>query len=138
MRRRTDGQRIAREVETGFAARFGDSRKTPAHPLRVQMAERQEHRLPGALGLLNQGGPDDVAWREIAAGVVAGHEGLAVRVDQARPLAAHGFGHQESWRAGHVQHGGMELYELEIADAGTGTPRHGETVAGRDCRVPGF
>ena len=39
MRRRADGQRIAGEVEPGLAARFGDSRKTPAHPFRVQMAE---------------------------------------------------------------------------------------------------
>ena len=33
---------------------------------------------------------------------------------------------------------GMELHELEIADTGAGTPRHGEAIAGRNCRVRGL
>ena len=58
--------------------------------------------------------------RQLAARVVLFHEAHAVAVDQPGSLAAHGFGDQAAAAAGDVQHGGMKLHELHVAQFGPG------------------
>ena len=55
-------------------------------------------------------------------------------VQQLRALAAQRFGKQEPRRAFHVQRGGVELHELDVADLRAGAVRHGHAVAGGDVR----
>ncbi len=55
-----------------------------------------------------------------------------------RAFSAQRFGKQKARRAFHVQSGGMELHELDIADLRAGAPRHGDAVAGRHIGIGGI
>lgn len=136
--RGTHRQPVAAKVESCTRARLSDAGKAVCRPARIQVRQRQVHRTAGAFGLAHHRRGNDVARCKIAPAVVACHEGVAVAVDEAPAFAADGFRHEETRGARHVQHGGMELDELEIADARAGAPRQREAVAAGDVRIGGF
>ncbi len=92
----------------------------------------------GMLGLGHLGGDrqrDIVARCQLGEGVVGRHEPLAEPVAEIGPFAAQGFGQEMAGRAGHVEHGGMELHEFHVAQLGAGAIGHRVAVAGGDRRV---
>ena len=100
--------------------------------------ERQVHGRARALDLGGDGARHHVAGRQVAGGVRAVHESLAVRVDQAPTFATQRLGQEESRRARHAQHRRVELHELEVGHARARQERHGHPVAARDERVRGL
>ena len=80
---------------------------------------------------------NDVAGREIAERVHASHHRRARRVEQRRALAAHGLGDQRAPapRARRVQHGRVELHELDVRHRRPGPQRQGEPVPGGDFGI---
>ena len=87
-------------------------------------------RVPGLFHLADDGQADHVARGQLAAGIVVGHETVSVAVDQPGPFAPHGLADQAAAAAGDVQHRGMELHELHVAQLGAGAIGHGHAVAG--------
>ena len=87
------------------------------------------------LHLVVDGAGDDVARRELGVADGSGHERLAVRPPQDRPLAAQRLADQERLRLRVVQAGRVELDELHVADRHAGAVGHGDAVAGRDVGV---
>jgi len=67
---------------------------------------------------------ETIAWLTMSRGasspqrVVVRHESMAGAVDEFRPFAAHCLGDQAAAAPSDVQHGGMKLHELHIADFG--------------------
>ena len=111
--------------------RFRQSPKTLPHPLGLQVGHVEvDVRMPGALHLADNRRADHVARGQFRAGVVVGHEAVAVAVHQMGPFAAHRFGDQVAAAAGDVEHRGMELDELHVAQLGAGPIGHGHAVAG--------
>ena len=104
----------------------------------VEMREGQEDAAAGPRRFAHDAARHDVARREIAVGMVARHERLAVAVDEPGPLAAHRFGNQEPRCVRMVQRRRMELHELEVADARARVEGERDAIAGRDRRVGGF
>ena len=91
MRGGTDRNSIGREIEAGLPARRRDQRKALAHERRMQMRERQIHRLSRALSLARDTARDPIAGGEIPRGIVSQHERLAVRVHEPRAFSAQRF-----------------------------------------------
>ena len=58
-----------------------------------------------------------------------------VAVDQPRAFAAHRFGDQAAAAAGDVEHRGMELHELHVAQLGAGAIGDRVAVAGGDVGI---
>ena len=53
-------------------------------------------------------------------------------------FAANGFGDQEAFRLGVVEAGGVELHEFHVRHPATGSPGHGNAIAGGHIRVGGI
>ena len=70
-----------------------------------------------------------------ARGSSAEHEALAVLVAQVGPFAADRLADEVAAGAGDVEHRGMELHELHVAQLGAGAIGRGHAVAGRHRRV---
>ena len=87
-------------------------------------------RVPRLLHLRDDRLADHVARGQLAARIVLGHEAMAVAIDQPGPFAAHRLGDQAAAAAGDVQHGGMELHELHVAQFGAGAIGDRQAVAG--------
>ncbi len=83
------------------------------------------------------GAGDDVAGREVPAGVDPGHHRAAGQVDQARPLAAQRLGDQRraAAEARHPQRGGVELHELDVGQRRARPQRERPAVGGGDRGV---
>ena len=81
-------------------------------------------RMPGLFHLRDDRPADDVARSQFGPLVVVGHEAVAVAIDQLGPFAAHRLGDQVAAAAGDVQHRGMELHELHVAQFGPGAIGH--------------
>ncbi len=79
-----------------------------------------------------------VARRQLAARVVALHEGLARLVAQDAALAAQRLADEEALRLRMVEHRGVELDELEVGDGRPRPVRHGDAVARRHVGVRGI
>src|SRR5205823_14946189 len=112
--RRTDGNRIAREIQADAGAHRGNRRKAPPDEIGVEMRQRQAHRSAGLFLLPDDAARDDVAGREIAAGMITRHEALTAIVDEPRALAAERFRYQEARGAGALERGRMKLDKLQI------------------------
>ena len=69
--------------------------------------------------------------------VIAGHEGLAVAVHQARAFSAQGLGGQGRGVGADVDGGGMELDELGIVDARADGGGQGQALAAHGGRIGG-
>src|SRR5690606_35521899 len=85
-------------------------------------------------------GGHDVARSQITQRVYAGHDRPSRPVEEDRALAADGFGHQRTATGGTgpgVEHGRVELHELDIGYLGTGPEREGQSVTGSHRRVGG-
>ena len=78
---------------------------------------------------------DDVARREIAARVVALHEGRPVEPAQDGALAAHRLGDEKALRLRVVEARRVKLVKLHVRDLGARPVRHRDPVAGRDVGV---
>ena len=102
------------------------------HPVGVEVLDRQRHRRRGPRFLAHDGAGHQVAGGQLTCRLVAGHETLAVDVEQPRAFAAQGLREQEARRAGNGDDRRMELHELEIADRRPGRPRQRHAVAGGD------
>ena len=136
VRRRTDRNPIARQVETDAASTSRQSSETVrARSRGSRCASVRIHRTAGVLRLSRNASRHDVPRREVAVGVMARHERLTSLVDQARPFTAQRFGDQEPRRAREVERRRMKLDELEIRDARAGVVRERDPVAGRDRGV---
>jgi hypothetical protein len=70
-----------------------------------------------------------VPRRQLGVGVIAGHEGFAVPIDQLGAFAAQGFGGQRGRIAADVDGGRVELHELGIGDGRAGQGRKGQALA---------
>ena len=63
-------------------------------------AQREEHLTAGLFFFLNDAAGNHVPGREIAIGMVPGHERLTVAVDEMRALAPQRLGNQKAGSAG--------------------------------------
>ena len=134
-----DRNPVAGDVQIELGAHGGDAGKAAHHPLRVEMRQVEVHvRVPRLLHLADDGQADHVAGRQFGAGIVIGHEAVAVAVDQPGPFAARGLADQAAAAAGDVQHRGMELHELHVAQLGPGAIGHGHAVAGGHLGIGRF
>ena len=95
-------------------------------------------RMPRLFHLADDRLAHHVARGQLAARVVVGHEAVAVAIDEPGPFAAHRFGDQAAAAAGDVQHRGMELHELHVAQLGAGAIGQGHAVAGGDFGIGRF
>ena len=75
---------------------------------------------------------------ELAAQIEVDHEAVAAAIDQPRPFAPHGLGDQAAAAAGDVEHGGMELHELHVAQLGAGAKGDRQAVAGGHFGIGGL
>ena len=126
VRARPDGDAVASNVQTELSAQSRDPGKPTAHVLRVQVRQVQiDIGMPRPVHLGDDCSADDVARRQFRPRVIVEHETMAVSVDQMCAFAAHGFGNQVPAAAGDVQHGRMELHELQVANFGAGTVSDG-------------
>ena len=106
---------------------------------RIEMRQVEIHvGVFGLLHLADDRQADDVARRQLAAGIVLGHEAMAVAVDQPGAFAAGGLADQVTAAAGDVQHRGVELHELHVAQLGAGAIGDGHAVAGGHFGIGGF
>ena len=135
VRRRTDRDRVAREIEAGGAARIRNQRKAIVHERRVERRQRQVDRRAGAPGFLLDGAGDAIPRREVAGRIVARDESLAGRVDQPRAFAAQRFRQQEARLPRNPQRRRVELHELQIGDRCAGAIGHRDPVARRHRRI---
>ena len=94
--------------------------------------------MPRLFHLADDGQADHVARGQLAARIVVGHEAVAVAIDQPRPFAARGLADQAAAAAGDVEHRGMELHELHVAQLGPGAIGHGHAVAGGHLGIGRF
>ncbi len=130
---------VARDVEAELGARAGDARKAGPHRGRIEVRQIEIHvRVPRPFHLRHDRPADDVARGQLAARVVVGHEAMAVPIDQHGPFAAHGLGDQAAAAAGDVQHGGMELHELHVAQLGPRPIGDRQPVAGGHLGIGRF
>jgi hypothetical protein len=134
----THRNRVAREIEADAPAHLGDRRKPARHEVGVEMRERQEDRRSGLLFLAHDAARHDIAWGEIAAGVIARHECLAPGIHEAGAFAAERLGNQKARRSGALQSRRVELDELDIGDPRSGVVRQGNAVACGNRRVCRF
>src|SRR4029453_14106997 len=81
---------------------------------------------------------DDVAGGEIAARVIARHEGLAAVIDEPRALAPKRLGDEKAGSARLLESRRMKLDEFQIGQARAGVIREGDAVAGSDSGVCRF
>ena len=88
VRRGSDGNQVAREVQPDRTAGGRRRREPRMHRLGIEVPQREINRLSRPAALVDDGAGDAVAWRQVAGRVVARGERLAGRVDQPRPLAA--------------------------------------------------
>jgi len=91
VRRRTDRNGIAGQVEAHDTAHLGNRWKASPDELGVEMRQRQEYAAAALFLFADDAAGHDVARSEIAARMIAGHERLAAVVDQAGALAAERF-----------------------------------------------
>ncbi len=136
VRRRGDGDRLDARIDPGSHAGGEDGGEL--------VGESRSHRLAGVqegaaarapLGL--DGAGDDVAGGQFGGGMVAGHEGAALAVDQLGALAAQGFGGQRRGVGADVDGGGVELDELGIDDLSPGQGGQGQALAPDLGRIGG-
>ena len=131
MRARPDGNPVAGDVQIELGADGGDAGKAAANPLRIEVRQVEiDVRMPRLFHLADDGQADHVARGQFAARIVVGHEAVAVAIDQPGAFAARGLADQVPAAAGDVQHRGMELHELHVAQFGAGAIGHGHAVAG--------
>src|SRR2546430_11833136 len=135
MRRRADWNQVAGEIEADGAAHLGNRRKAPPDEIGVEMGQRQAHRAAGLFLFADDAARHDVAWGEITARVIAGHERFAAIVDEPGALAAERFRNDESRRPRALERCWMKLDELEIGGARAGVIRERNAVAGGDRRI---
>ncbi len=83
------------------------------------------------------GAGDDIARGQLGARVVVGHESGTVRQAQQGTFASDRLGDQEGLRLRVVEAGGVELDELHVRHAATGTPGHGHAIAGGGVGIGG-
>ena len=95
-------------------------------------------RMPRLRHLGDDRPADDVARGEFGPRVVVGHEAVAVAIDEPGPRPANRLGDQIAARAGDVEHSGMELHELHVAQLGAGAIGDRQAVAGGHLRVRRF
>ena len=113
--------------------------KRRQHPLRIEVRQVEiDVRVPRLLHLADARQAHHVARGQLAARIVVGHEAVAVAIDQPGPFAARGLADQAAAAAGDVEHGGMELHELHVAQFGAGPIGHGHAVAGGHVGIGGF
>jgi hypothetical protein len=127
VRRRGDRDRRCRRVDADRAAGREHGREAAPERRRVEVGRVEEHVV-----LAQRGEPPvdrrghHVPRREVALRVHARHHPRAGRVHQYRALAAHRLGDQRAAaaraRAG-VEHGRVELHELEVGHRRTGPQR---------------
>ncbi len=95
------------------------------------LGKRSAKRVPGSARqskntrrarphLAEHGAGDDVARRQVAAGIDAGHDALPELVDERRPLAAHGLGDQRHRIEARGERCRVELHELEVGEQRAG------------------
>ena len=136
---RPDRNPVAGDVQIELGADRGDARKTAHHPLRIEVRQVEIHvRVPRLLHLADDGQADHVARGQLAARIVVGHEAVAVAIDQPGPFAAGGLADQAAAAAGDVEHRGMELHELHVAQLGPGAIGDGHAVAGGHLGIGRF
>ena len=127
---------MSRSNSAQIAAMPGNRDK---HPLRIEMRHVEiDVRMPRLLHLADDGQADHVAGRKLGAGIVVGHETMAVAIDQVRAFAAGGLADQAAAAAGDVQHRGVKLHELDVAQLGPRAIGQGQPVARGHGRVGGF
>ncbi len=106
-------------------------REPRPHPRRLQMRQIEiDVRVPRLLHLADDRPAHHVARGQLRPGIVLGHEAAAVAIDEVRPFAPHGLGDQVAAGAGDVEHRGMELHELHVAQLGPGAEGQRHAVAG--------
>ena len=106
------------------------------HERGIEVRHVEEHGVGARLlELVVDRARDDVARRERLHRVVVLHERLAVREPQHAAFAAQRLGDEEAAGVRVIEHGRMELDELEIAARGADAIRHRDAVAGRDVGV---
>ena len=90
-----DGNPLAGDVQAELGAHRGNAGKPRQHPAGVQVRQIEiDVGVPGPLHLADDGQADDVAGGQFAAGIVVGHEAVAVAIDQPGPFAAGGLADQ--------------------------------------------
>ena len=109
-----------------------------AQELGALVRDVQVHAVQAVfLHLEVDGARHHVARGEFGTFVVLRHEARAVGQQQFAAFAAHGFADEEGLGARVVQPRGVELHELHVAHAATGTPGGGNAVAGGGVGVGG-
>src|SRR5450755_833133 len=91
--------------------------------------------LAAALQFVPDGTRDDVASRELPAGIRVEHEALPVSVDDPRPFTSHRLADEETGRAVHCQRGWVELRKFHAGNLGADRIPEGDAVTGRRFRV---
>ena len=113
------GNAVAGDIEIELRADRRDAGEPRQHPLRIEMRHVEiDVRMPRLLHLADDGKADHVAGGKLGAGIVVGHETMAVAIDQVRAFAAGGLADQAAAAAGDVQDRGVELHELDVAQLG--------------------
>ena len=128
--RRADGDELLGDVELELGADPRDGGEPRADAGGVEVAQVEEH-LGGACGphLGHDRAGHDVARRQLPVGVVAGHEALALLVDQVGALAAHRLADEPPRRPSDVEGRGVELHELHVLEHRARPVGDGDAVA---------
>ena len=143
MRGRRDRYRIGDRIGAGkLHGKLADAGQALHDFFRTEMLDLQMHviamlatALAGA-NFLRDGACHHVARSQIL-GIrrIAGHELLAILVDQIAALPSHTFGNQ----AAHLRNAGrVELPELHVLQRQAGAQHHAEAIAGVDMGVGGM
>ena len=137
MRRRGDGNPLARDVDADGKALFIDVGEVAPHGIGVLVGHIEIDEILAPLGhLAVNGAGRNVARSQRAHGVIAVHELLAVLQPQDGPETAHRLGDEEvGFLAGMVERGRMELDELHVFGDRFGPVAHGDAVARGDFRI---
>jgi hypothetical protein len=81
---------------------------------------------------------DDIPRRQLSKWMLPDHEAFATGVDQLAAFTAYGFADQRQLAAGaltEVEHGRMELDELDVPQSGPSAERGRDAITGGDRRI---
>lgn len=136
---RSDGDGVAGDVQPELATDLADVREPSSDVLGGEMGQVEIHaRVLGGFHLAGNGQADNVTRSEFQAVVEIGHEADAADVAEVRAFAADRLGDEVPGTAGDVQHGGVKLHELHVAELRPGPEGNGVAVAGGDGGVGGL
>ena len=127
------------QIEAKLSADLGHAGKPPPYHRRIEVGEiEKDVGLMRAMHDDRDRPGDHVARGELRPRVEVGHEPATVTIDQPRARAANGLGDQAAGTAGDVEHRGMKLHELHVAQLRAGPPGECHAIATRPRRIGRF